>query len=571
MATVELDGNTIRVETGYHERELIKQVPGSKWDTKERTWRVPLTWAACVQLRGVYKDTLVIGPKLYVWALDELDRRINPSLHWREQMDGPGVPELWTFQRATVLFLKHAHSALLASEMGVGKSVIGATWLNEVRDLPALVVCPNGVKHHWMRMLKKWAPELRTQLIDGGASVRRKAIETPADVYVINWESLRTHSRLAPYGSVRLKRCEECGGGDSTCEVHPKELNMIDWGSVIADEAHRAKNPKALQTRALWAIGAKANRRIAMTGTPVANRPDDAWGIMHFVDPTEWPSRSKYIDRYALQSWNSFGGLEIVGVKPETSEEFFKILDPRMRRDLKEIVMPWLPPKTYAQRDVDMGTKQRKAYNDLEKSMIADVGTGVLTAPNALERALRMWQLCSSMLDDEGKPIEPSSKLDELESFIEEAGGLPIVVFAESRRLIELAEARLSRARVPFVSVHGGIHVNMRDINVQKFQNGDVKVLLATYATGGEGITLTAAHFLVRLQRTWNAVLDKQAEDRVHRGGLEHKVEIVDFTATDSIEANRIEGLQDKSRMLEEIVRDKRALKKWMKGEGDPQ
>jgi len=93
------------------------------------------------------------------------------------------------------------------------------------------------------------------------------------DVAIINWEALRLHSRMEGYGNMRLKRCPEHGGADpkvkpTACEAHPKELNEIEWGAVIADEAHKAKNPKAKQTRSLWAIAKNAPYRYAATGTP---------------------------------------------------------------------------------------------------------------------------------------------------------------------------------------------------------------------------------------------------------------------------------------------------------------
>ena len=82
---VDTDGTRILLTTSVTDQVRAKEVPGAKWDSKLRRWRYPLSWATCVQLRGVFKDDLEIGPGLAKWAEDERNRRINPSLRLREE------------------------------------------------------------------------------------------------------------------------------------------------------------------------------------------------------------------------------------------------------------------------------------------------------------------------------------------------------------------------------------------------------------------------------------------------------------------------------------------------------
>src|SRR6185503_5762282 len=131
--------------------------------------------------------------------------------------------------------------------------------------------------------------------------------------------------------------------------------------------------------------GSSVIYRWALTGTPVANTPEDLWAIMHFVSPEEWPAKTTFIDRYALQSWNLFGGMSAVGIRSEMKEEFFKILDPRFIRRIKEVTLSdpkqaayvpkKLPPVT---REVDMVAAQKKAYEALRKDMMAELEGGLL-------------------------------------------------------------------------------------------------------------------------------------------------------------------------------------------------
>ena len=188
-----------------------------------------------------------------------------------------------------------------------GKTAQAIRALKNLQDsgetvFPALIVCPNTLKKNWKREFARWWPDVNVVVVRGSATQRRKIFEEKADVYVINWESLRTHSRLAPYGSVSLSRCVQCGGHDdkvteNRCEVHKRELNEIDFKSVIADEIHRSKEPKSKQTRALWAATGEADIRFALTGTPIANDVLDLWSILHWLSPEEWPSKTRWIDR----------------------------------------------------------------------------------------------------------------------------------------------------------------------------------------------------------------------------------------------------------------------------------
>ena len=138
-------------------------------------------------------------------------------------------------------FLLTAGDALLADEMGTGKTVQAAVALRTMHDqgvtnpFPALVICPNSVKAVWRRELEKWIPGVRVTVLGGGMQVRKKALTGDFDVAVINWEAAWRDSRLAPYGNVRLTEADRKEG----------LLNKFPWGVVIADEAHRMKNPKA--------------------------------------------------------------------------------------------------------------------------------------------------------------------------------------------------------------------------------------------------------------------------------------------------------------------------------------
>lgn len=365
------DDKHIVIRTEWRYKELCKSLPGSSWSADAGVWKIPLSWTSCLALRSTFRDDLEIGPDLTAWATHERQTRIDPAVALRDLEEAEGDEDLFPHQRAGVAYLATAKRALLADEPGLGKTAQAIRALKKIKErgeevFPALIVCPNTLKGTWEREFERWWPEVNVKVVRGTATQRRKQLAEEVDVYVLNWESLRGHSRLAPYGSVALARCTDCGGQNSKvsetrCEVHPRELNAMDFKAVVADEIHRSKEPKSKQTRALWSATGDAEIRFALTGTPIANNVLDLWPILHWLSPRDWPSKTKWIDRMVDTMLNAFGQLMIIGIKPTMYDEFYATINPYMRRMLKARVLPWLPEVINERRDVEMSPKQRKA------------------------------------------------------------------------------------------------------------------------------------------------------------------------------------------------------------------
>lgn len=584
-AEIDYDLGRIAVTSDWSEKELIKQVPGANWHSTNRMWHMPMSWGTCVVLRGIFGDKFTYGDSLRAWLQSMRACWIDPALQIRDLYEGivddPRLERLFNHQRIGVQFLGWtAHGALLADDMGTGKTPTIITANRNLNDpLPALVVCPNSVKRKvWAQHIADWFPEATPHVIGGGAVARRKqlaaAAADPSAVVIINYEAVRLHSRLAPYGSVRLECCVEHGGTKekvSQCEVHPKELNEMGFHTVIFDEAHRLVAPKNKMTRACWALahGPTVQYRFTLTGTPIANDVADLWSVMHTVAPLDFPSRTAFIDRYALMAFSRYATMDIVGIRPDTRDELFRILHPRMRRMLKANVAQFLPPKVYEPREAELTPAQRKLYREMENQLLAETEEGdLIIARTNLTKAVRLLQFssasCTISEDDQVMLAEPSSKLDVLEEVLEDIGDRQVAVCAASRQLIELAAARLDKREKPITYrlLTGAVPEAIRAVNLAEFAAGNVQVMLFTLAAGGVGIDLTAADTIVFLQRSWSLIENLQAEDRVHRIGSERheSITIIDVIAPDTIEEKQVTRLRQKRARLEEIVQDRARL-----------
>jgi hypothetical protein len=742
-------GERIFVATSPVEKDQITQVPGASWDRRANGWWVPLTWAACLQLRGVFGQRLVLGDALREWAWREREDEIQPALTLREALDldpshevtkvldviETGELRLKPFQRAAVAFLVLLEKACCFEAMGSGKTVINIRTLQVLAELgrepyPALIVCPSSLKHTvWAREIARWAPELNVIVIDGSASSRRKSLSLAAEyiggkrhlphcvtqtnqprldecvdhatphgiektsahqsgnstnentsivggkgslpkksidvsdvaknsmssknlashsmtitpgsnepatdvssapkpllssitttppaaseafsassatlqspeltktsngstvpsctcsevVLICNWETLRMHSRLAPYGSAHL----------TDAQREPKELNELPLRTIILDEAHRLCNvgqkterqddgstmtlPSSQQALAAWAVTHQAHYRFALTGTPTDNHVGDLWGILHAVRPDWFPAKTRFLDRYAQTSYGLFGGMEVIGLRPDTEAEFRAVTQPMYRRIPQEVLLPQLPAFREPQlRDVALTPKQLAAYRQMEETMLAQLNE-LLVARGPGVQFARLMQFAAASVevtgrDEEGHPltrlIAPSAKVDDLVELLRELGDEPLVVGAESRQLIELAAARLEKEKVSHSLVTGSVAPVDRAHAVRRFQDGQVRVILLTFGAGAEGITLTRARYLCYLQRSWRPRFNDQFRKRVQRIGAEDHawLQEIEIRAVGTVEERREAVLAGKEERIEEVLRDRDTLRRLLGG-----
>ncbi len=544
------------LECSPRDKDRAKAVPGARYDRLIDAWTYAVSWAACVGLRAEFGTDLEISPEVRAWATQEKEE-LRELLHLKTAVWDPSAAgRLFPYQQTGKVWLASAWQALLTDEPGLGKTaqVLKALEAAGPRALPALVVCPQTVKHNWAAEIEMWIPGTPVTVIGGTPAQKRKQFESAQEkggVVIINWQSMWRHTRLAKYGSVVLT--EE--------ERSEKELNGFGFKTIIADEAHRAVDPKAKQTRGWWHLAHEAEFRYALTGTPVVNKPDDLWSLMHGLRPEDFPEpRSRWIERFCNAGQGQWGW-EVWGLKDAAKAELFSFLDPRMLRRTKAEVLPQLPPKQFQTRWVEMEGKQATVYKALKKEMLAEVGGNILTVSSPLVLVGRLTQAAAGtpVVDSEGQVValsNPSCKVAALLDIIDERPGESLVVFASSRKLIELCAEVLDSKKVSNVLLTGEVSGEQRQANVETFQAGGAQVALCTIGASSEGITLHKASTAVFLQRGWSNVAFLQACDRIHRIGQQEQVTIIDIVSYDTIEASQHARIQDKDANLQEVLRD---------------
>ena len=441
--------------------------------------------------------------------------------------------ELFPFQQEDVervLTSKENHH-LIANEMGTGKTYeaiaidVQRRQAEDYVDSPTLVIAPlstiSGWKNHFEELtnLKICAiePKKRDRFLE-------ELKEYRASVFICHWESLR----LMP------------------------ELAGVGWWHVIADEVHKAKNRKARQTVALKKI--KAKYKLGLSGTPIVNRPDELWSILNWMFPKEYRSYWRFYNSYIEFEIGHPGGYHIIkGTK--NMEELRGITRPLLTRRTKKEVLKDLPEKYYTPIEVPLSGKQRRAYDQMRKDMIAWIGENEgqpLVAPVVISKLVRLQQLALAYgeLEDGEEFVltTPSAKLDVLKELLQP--GEKTVVFTQYVKMINLVEQELQGLKID--TLHGG--TSNRGEVIERFQEGDTDVLLCSIGAGGVGITLTAASRVIFLDRSWSPAMNLQAEDRLHRIGQENAVQVVDLIGQDTVDLGRMQRLDQKWQWIRQLL-----------------
>ena len=367
--------------------------------------------------------------------------------------------QLFPHQQEAKLFLLSRRRAILADQPRVGKTLPAAAAALE--NLPALIVCPAIAKTVWESAFARLAPKTSVHVVNG----KREASEVnSADITIINYDVLQ-------YGVTHVDR----------------------YSTLVLDECHRIKNPKAQRTKAAMLAMKKVSHVYALSGTPIPNRPIELWPILHGLGIY----RGGWFDfaaRYA-KLWNSPWGLDASGASnlPELKE----LMRPHVLRRKKENIF-----KDYKDPQVSLITFDLP--NDKrEQAFDADA---LMANPNAL---LAFEGLAEIMREAGMRKVKAASEfIDDLLQANE-----PVVVFAHHKDVVAELE-KLLMVHKPVVVV-GDTSRAKRDKAIADFQAGKTLCIIGNIAAMSEGVDLSASDTIVFVECTWSTSALEQASSRV--------------------------------------------------------
>ena len=373
------------------------------------------------------------------------------------------------------------------NRMGYGKTIEAIRAMRELRIKNAVIVAPKSVLLQWVNQIKIWYPEMK----DCAGIYGEKFVPKSDRIVVVNYERLIQETALQRFKKFR-------------------------WDLIIVDEAHRIKNRKSKRTMSVKSI--PAQRKWAMTGTPITRKVDDLWSILNFLG--EYYSSKSYWNfvNYFCNVKQGFFGLEITGL----TDDIRRIEVLHQLLDIIAITNPnlQLTPGKYVEKiNLQMSSAQLKLYRNT-KNLILDELPDSLTIPNGAVLVTRLMQITSNPRQFGCK--DAGIKFEYIKDLLEDNENTKFVIFSKFATTCMDLQSYLASYGLKTVLYVGALDAADRFTNVQQFVNDKNTIaIIGTIGAMGEGVDglQTVCNNVIFIDRDFSPEMVAQAEDRVNRMG----------------------------------------------------
>jgi SWI/SNF-related matrix-associated actin-dependent regulator of chromatin subfamily A-like protein 1 len=424
--------------------------------------------------------------------------------------------DLYPFQEEGIWFALEREGVLLADEMGLGKTIQAIGLINRDPTLrKIIIVCPASMRIPWRRELERWLNRPFSIAVVG---VDVGFVQTlfSKDVLIINYDRL---SRFTA------------------------ELSARTYDLCVLDECHYVKSLEAKRTGA--ALGIKARRRLALSGTPILNRPIEIYPVLSWLLPQDWPSEGyfDFAQRYCGAYHNGFGW-DFSGAS-NLAELSSRLHSSVMIRRTKAQVLPQLPEK------IRTVVELYPASAEIKRTIKQEL--------DAYE--VRFLKVNHSSINwDDLARVRHQTALAKVPLIVQyvtevlEGGVQKIVVFAHHRDVIAQLVEGLSSYRP--VTLIGGMGPQERQDSIDAFQKDpSVRVFIGNIQAAGNGITLApASSRCIFAELSWTPAEITQCEDRLHRIGTKDSVHVQHLVLEGSLDAMMVKVLIKKQRILDAVL-----------------
>ena len=439
-------------------------------------------------------------------------------------------------------------------EMGTGKTKVAidnAAYLFKEKQIQlVIVIAPNSVYQNWIKEIETHCPVEDYNIFVHKVDKKFQYLADKLNFYLINVEAFSHQSGVQT--------------------LMPILLNLGRYTMMILDESTTIKNREAKRTKAICKLGTMAGYKRILTGSPITKSPLDLYTQCSFLSPSLLGFKSflSFRNRYCMMEPIPVSNDRVIMIPKyfinlHELEDKLKSFSYRVR---KEDCLD-LPEKIYQQRFVEFTIEQKRVYKQMQEQAFAIIQDQEVSFANKLTEMLKLHQVCNGFLKtNEGAivELEDCPKLKELIKVIEEGDG-KFIIWANYIHNIESICKLLKKlyGDKSVVSIYGAVSVEDRTIAVNKFQSDpDVKFFVGNPTTGGYGLTLTAASYVVYFSNSYNLEVRQQSEDRAHRIGQKKNVTYVDILMRNSIDMLIVSALQRKIKISAETLGEE--VKRWL-------
>lgn len=440
---------------------------------------------------------------------------------------------------------------MLNDEMGLGKTYIILCVIAMLQAYPALVIVPNNAKYTWLEVIQEYFPELSVAVYDTQEQTpaeRDAIIRERRDITIVNVEAIRATpiheggNRYAPIIGYEYANPALFENEDGTPYVYEY---------AVLDEHHRIKGVGNQSTNGFMQLQAD-EWWCPMSGTPILNRVEEFWTVLHKLYPDLFPSYQGFINAIGVVG----GDGRVKGYRPRAMAELRAFLADRSIRRRKDQVLKDLPQVITKPVLVTLSAEERKIYSKIENELILEMEDGTVKhIGGALPQITRMKQACFSPELFEGS--KKSSKVEQLKEIVQELvdSGEKAIIFSQWAKACDIIRRELSDFNPAFVT--GKVKSRARQEEIRKFnEDPDCHIYIGTIDANREAINLGVATYVIFTDEGWTPAGNDQAIGRSAAGGLRGAaqkagtvVTVIVLQAEDTYEQN-VEALLKKKRAI---------------------
>jgi SWI/SNF-related matrix-associated actin-dependent regulator 1 of chromatin subfamily A len=401
--------------------------------------------------------------------------------------------------------------------MGLGKSLISYMYADRNPDKrPVIIVCPKTLKWNWLKEIKKHFG-VQADIL-GTTKPDKYSLNKQRDTIIINYDVL---GPWLPY------------------------LRSLNPQIIILDEVSLLGNQGTKRTRNVKMLCKGTPHVLALSGTPLTNRPAEMWPVLKILRPKLFPAFYDYAQKYCdprRKPW----GWEYKGAT-NLGELHQILVNHVMIRRRKMDVLSQLPGKIRSV--VPLGIVGRKEYEHAEDDLISWLLT---VAPHRARRAALAEQMVKlGYLRRLSAEKKLPAVMDWVDDFLIESDG-KLILFAIHEKIINALRQRYHRE---CVVIDGSVSDRNRRIAEESFQtNPQVRLFIGNIDAAGVGLNFTISSTVAFAEYPWVPAKLTQAEDRAHRIGQRNVVNVYYLVARGTIEEYLLEVLQTKQRVLNQVL-----------------
>ena len=446
-------------------------------------------------------------------------------------------------------------------EMGTGKTKVLIDNMAMLYDKGkidgALIIAPKGVIGTWYNQ------ELPAHLVD---HIENVTVLWQANITKSQSRKLGTLFKTGEELHILIMNVEAFSTQKGT--QFAQKFMLAHKTLMVIDESTTIKNPKAKRTKNILQLADQSQYRRILTGSPVTKNPLDLFTQCYFLDPYHLDHQSYYSfrTRYAIMKTAYIAGRSIQLVAGfKHLDELAEKLKPFSYRVLKQDCLD-LPDKIYMKRVISLTEEQQKVYKQMREEALATLNGKTVTTMIALTQLMRLHQItCGHFVADDGTTQKiKSNRLNELMDILDEVEGKAII-WAHYQYDVKSIVKEITKVHGPcsVVDYYGLTPQDQRDKNREAFQNDSkVRYLVGTPATGGYGITLTAANTVIYYSNGYDLEKRLQSEDRAHRIGQHKPVTYVDILAEETVDEKIVQSLRKKINIASQVLGEE--LRSWI-------